>query len=311
MSKFWTYWILWMLAMLAILFVASYGTPQTHYIGQTTVTPEQYAEVASDGNTMSPKYNTLSIVDGGFIFKYDFYSKKDYGFLNKNVKSLADVQFIHNLKLEFSGGSLWLVVVFIILFGVFYYYASNKRGKMQKFITAMNHRAERKRDKKIPVTENANIIAKPSDIKLNGNQGIVAVRSWKVDDKGVLTSIIQNTKWNGNEIKADKNPDKDGVKGIYGYRLGANIKQSSTVMGIVELNGKYEYHGEGIVRAEHCKVIGLFLSKGLERTARFLSNRYNVPVYLDENSEVAYLSWLYSEEGQKALQHNYELLKDG
>jgi hypothetical protein len=115
--------------------------------------------------------------------------------------------------------------------------------------------------------------------------------------------------WDDRSIIADKNPQKDNPNGIYGYRLGASIKQSGKVMGIAVFNGEYNYHPDGVVRAEHCEVLGFLISKGFERTARFISNKYGLPVYMGEETISAYYDWLFCEEGQKAMQSNYELLK--
>lgn len=311
-NKFWFYWCLFLIGVVVSTSLFTYyGKPQTHYIGEEIVTIDELVIVLQSDETLAPKYNKITAEeDGSLKFTYDFYSQEDYEFLNKNERSFGDSVFIYSLKRSLTSDSTIFVALAGIAFFVLYYYAMYRRGKVNKFATNLIHRYERHRDKKMTLVDKYNIAANPSDIKSNGSNGIIAVRSWKVDSKGTLTSIVQETKWNGNELKSDKNPDKDGVRGIYGYRLGANIKQSSTVMGIVELNGRYEYHPDGIVRAEHCKMLGFFMSNGLERTAKFISNKYNTPVYLDESSEVAYLSWLYSEEGQKALQHNYELLKE-
>ena len=310
MKYYYYFWLFIIVSLIAVCLFNYYDNPSTHYIGEKIVTPEEYTEVMSSEIMLSSKYNILtSNEDGSLKFTYDFFSLGDYNYLNKRPHYLGDIPLFYNIKRAFTRESTWVLVPVVSIFLVVYYYVIYKRGKIYRMATTVTHYFEHQRDRKIPLVVKAVVVTKPSDIKLNGNNGIIVVRSWKVDNKGTLTSIVQNTKWKNNELVADKHPDRDGVKGIYGYRLGANIKQSSTVMGVVELNGKYEYHAEGIVRAEHCKMIGFFMSKGLERTARFISNKYNVPVYLDESSEVAYLGWLYSEEGQKSLQHNFELLK--
>jgi len=302
--------------MVALTFFSYYKTTLNHYIGKAVVTPEQYTEIMSNGIEKGLgnqyKYNIVTINEEGIVtFEYDFYSGESYDYLTSKERSILDMPLIYSIKRLFAsgGGSFWVVLLVGIVWVVFYYYLTVKKGKLFKLLAKIKHWLERESDKRIEEVKNAIVTTDVSYIKPQGN-GIVGVRSWKVDKKGTLVSIYTGTKWDGKELKSDKKPDKDGVKGVYAYRLGANLHMTATVLGIVELDGNYEYHAEGVVRAEHCKIIGFFMSKGLERTARFISNKYSVPVLLANDSEIAYMDWLYSEQGQKALQHNYELLKE-
>lgn len=308
--KWWYYWIVTILILVATLVWESNKTDLRRYIGETVITPEQYVEIVSKEDGMSK--NDTFIIDGeSYNLTFDFFSEEEYDYLNKAPRSFDNNLVVVRLRQAFTKPPLLITIPLFILFFVVYYFVVNKRGKVYQWSTIFTHYLERQRDKQIPLTANVNIVINPTDIKMEEISGIATVRSWKVDKKGELKSIVQNTKWESADKIADEKPDKDGVKGIYGYRLGASIKQFGTVMGVVELNGNYQYHAEGIVRAEHCRMLGFFMSKGLERTARFISNKYGVPVYLDDTPEVAYLGWLYSGQGLKALQHNYELLKGG
>ena len=306
---FYTKLVLFMVGVLLLLSVFSYyRIPQTHYIGETPITPEQFTDITSHSASsisMFKKENYITTINGQFAYSYDFYSVNSYPYLTSRQRSFKDSMVVH----FFFTNNNWLPdAIMIVLFAGVAYLLTNKRNKIYEIKNKIVHYLEHRHDNKI-IVSGGRITYKPNNLTIGESKGIIAVRSWKLE-KGVIKSIVQDTKWDNNELIADKLPNKNGITGIYGYRLGAFIKQSGNIMGIVEFNGQYEYHADGIIRAEHCKIIGFFMSYGLPNTARKVSIKYNVPVYLDESPEVAYISWLYSAQGQSALQYNFNLLGD-
>lgn len=287
---------------------------QIHYKGKTVLTAEQYVDVVKGANVIPTEDNFLTESENGdLVFTYDFYSTESYTFLvNRGLES----KFTRMLNTV--GGSLYegrfaIGAWFGLIIGVLIFVKVRKlsQHKIISFVRRIIAQLEKWNDRRCKDVPFAQIKTAPTLNLIYNAQGILSIRSWSVNRHGDLKSIVQGTKWDSKEFMADKNPGKDDDSGIYAYRLGSNIKQQSTVMGIVELDGKYEYHPDGIIRAEHCKILCLFISKSYQKLGRLLSNKYAVPLFFDDTPEIAYLHWLYSEVGQKSLQHNYELLKGG
>jgi hypothetical protein len=301
---FWGWYFIGIVVILVIVTV--FQKDSFHYVGKTVITLEQYEEITANIE-LNKKSNYITPTAEGDLLTYDFYSTVDqFEFLVLKPYTFTDSAVFTVVKeVGLNSPIPYLIGAYIFT----WYLVNYKRGWVYKIETKIKHYFEKQADKKIPLMVNHRLVTAPTGIGIDGEKGIIVLRSWGVDNKGILKSLIQNIKWDGKVLTADKNPNKDNPKGIYGYRLGVGIKQQGKVMGIVALEGEYSYHSEGIVRAEHCKILGFLMSKGFERTARFISNKYNVPTYLDESAEVAYYNWLFSEGGQKALQHNYELLK--
>lgn len=301
------FWWWYLFALIAVLLLISiFQKSSNHYVGEMPISVEQYKKI-TDNVELNKEKNYITPTAEGNILTYDFYSISKIDFLAVKPYTFVDSAFVNMIrKLIQDKFFIFMAIVYFTI----YYFATYRRGWLYKVATKIRHYTEKQSDKKIPLLNFHRVVATPAEIKTDGERGILAIRSWGVDKKGVLKSLVQNTKWEGNTLKTDKLPYKENTKGIYGYRLGVNLSQKGEVMGIVSLDGEYSYHAEGIVRAEHCKILGFLMSKGLERTAKFISNEYNVPVYLAESAEVAYYDWLFSAEGQKALQHNYELLKE-
>ena len=301
---FWGWYFIGIIVILAVITVLQKDS--YHYVGKDIITLEQYEEITANIE-LNKKSNYITPTAEGDLLTYDFWSTVDqFDFLDLKPYAFTDsAVFTAAKEVGLNSPFPYLIGGYLFV----WYLVNYKRGWVNKIAVKIRHYFEKRADKKIPLMGNHRLVTTLAGINADGEKGIIIVRSWGVDKKGVLKSLFQNTTWDGKVLTADKNPNKDNPKGIYGYRLGVSIKQQGKVMGIVALEGEYSYHAEGIVRAEHCKILGFLMSKGFERTAKFISNKYNVPTYLDESAEVAYYNWLFSEEGQKALQHNFELLK--
>jgi hypothetical protein len=309
--KFWLWTILGMLMFVAALGVVSYyKQPLIHYVGQTNVTPEQYVSLDSYDEPLKPKSSPYSYLvkntDGVLTFYYDFYSSKDFGFLAKTDGGILDNRayytFISSLTSTFRG---WGIIVYLAVMLVAYILIVRKRRQITRGMRQLVHWWEKQSDRKYQFVDSHYITSAPN---LDYGDGILCVRSWRVDKKQ-LKSLVRETAWKDSQLTSIKNPSQNDYNGIHGCRLGSNVWQKSTVMGIVELRGKYAYHPDGVVRAENCKILGLFISNGYQKLGRILANKYQVPVMFDDSPIEGYLHWLYSDNGQKGMQHNFELLK--
>jgi len=294
------------LLLINILFMAT--ADSFLYYGESDITPEQYTQISVD-NYLAGLDNTIfENEEGELKFKYDFYSDEEYEYLESQPLTFWNTPFIH----EFFTMDSWatvVIILFIPIIIVFGIWISKNQRRFDDWSKKVNLRFEKVQDAKVPEIQNGNILNNANQLSLLNIKGILCARSWKVNKQYNLKSIVQDTIWETKELSADKLPKKESMDGVYGYRLGASIHQKDKVMGIVELDGKYEYHTD-IIRAEHCKIHGLFMSKGRSRLARQVSFKYGLPIYLSDDSETAYLEWLFSQNGQDSLQHNFELMKE-
>lgn len=311
--------VLFVVALLAgVVAGMATKTDYTHYKGDTIITSEQYVQVVAE-NRIVPRtdYNYIEAIEGDISsvsFIYDFFSYDEdieYSFLTQQDRGIIDNPILYligrSLREAFVETWYWMVLMAII-FGAMFYIVSKKPRRIMRFLKRVEHFIESKYYSKIKAV-NGNIVTNVSMINLSDYKGIICVRCWEVDKDGSLRSVGRGTKWDKKELCAEKTPTKDGLSGVHAYRLGTFPHLKTKVMGIVELNGQYEYHVDGVVRAEHCKVFGLFMSKGHKRIGNFLSSKYELPLYFDDTPEQGYLKWLYSKNGIEAMDHNYEILK--
>lgn len=295
------------LSYLAFFLVAvsiyTVSKPMTHYKGESIVTPNQAIELLQITKFEKPmSANYIVIKDDVLAFNYDFYRDNKIDYLNGKPTTPFDNVFVH------AWITYWLTPYLLVFIVILWYWYFHQR-KVNRWFDDIRIKIESFLDKRFP--EVSGSIRKPQEISVDGQNGILCVRSWRYNEEANLISTAQSTVWNnGQELVADKRPSKDDMKGIYAFRLGASISQKASVMGIVVMDGKYESHPDGVVRAEHCKIIGLFLSRGYQKLGRNLSLKYKVPVSFDIRPEQGYLHWLYSKNGLKGLQHNFELLKE-
>ncbi|MDD4877357.1 MAG: hypothetical protein PHQ86_09620 [Dehalococcoidales bacterium] len=299
-----SWWRFYFIGMFFVLLMLSFFQSQTnHYVGEQIITLEQYNQIE---NVLTNKEtNYITPTEEGNLLAYDFYSTTNLEYLNTKPYTVFDSAIFQVLR-ELIRNNLFVVLG--VLWVVLYYISRFRVGLLSRLRLKIIHYFQRQADKKIPLMAKHSVVNSPGEIKTDGQKGIYVVRSWDVDEKGQLKSLVNDLTWDDKSITADKNPHTNNSKGLYGYRLGTSIKQTGKIMGVAVLNGEYYYHPDGIVRAEHCEILGFFVSKGFERTARFISNKYGLPVYMANETEQAYYDWLFSAEGNKAMQSNYELL---
>lgn len=290
----------------------------THYKGDTEISTEQYAQVVAENKIVArSKWNYIDLAEGdrGLVqFVYDFYlydEDVNYTFLTQPARGILDypVFYLAGRGLKEVFIEMWYVVLIMLtIFGVPFYIALKKPRLPIMLLKRIQHFGEGKYYSKIKDTK-GNVATDVNMINLNSSSGIICVRCWEVSSDGCLQSVGRGTKWDKKELYADTIPDRKDLNGVHAYRLGTHPHIKTKVMGIVELNGKYEYHVDGVVRAEHCKIFGLFMSKGYSRIGNYLSSKYELPIYFADNPEQGYLEWLYSESGIEAINRNYEILK--
>lgn len=298
-----------LLVILGILVLAFYDSSQLglkHYYGDTTdITADQYLSILFNENTNLSHW----ILDDGKppVFRYDFHSSSDYDYLDNSPINFYNTYAFNSLV---KTNLLYILVGGHILCALIVILTRNKIRLIYRVTGKIRRYFERLQDKKIKVIpEDYNIITDINKSAIDYKAGLVCVRSWDLNSKFQLTSIAQGNIWEFHYINADRLPDSNNSAGIYGYRIGSSIKTAGKIMGIVEIAGNYQYHTD-IVRGEYCRILCLFMSKGYYNTAKVLSAKYNVPVYLAEDNETAYLEWLYSKQGLKALEINYNVFKE-
>ncbi len=289
-----------------------------HYKGGTVITTEQYAQVVAENRIVPRKdYNYIELVDDDssvvyFVYDFNVYNEDDtYGFLAQPDRGILDNPALYSVGRVFKETFRETWYVMLIMAGVFgglYFVMIKKPRYIMRGVKWARHFIESRYYSKIKDIK-GNVTTDVNTISLGGSSGIICVRCWEVDRSGCLKSVGRGTKWDTKELYAGGMPEKDGLSGVHAYRLGTYPRIKSKVLGIVELNGKYEYHVDGVVRAEHCKIYGFFMSKGYKRMGNYLSRKYGLPIYFSDSPEQGYLKWLYSKNGIEAINHNYEILK--
>lgn len=270
-----------------------------HYQGKTIVTSEQYATLA----IATTANNGTATLAPSMKLTYDFYSSKQYDFLNsKSVEGFWDNPAVSSLRIVF-GGTFKNVIAGIVIGGMLIFLLYRYQRKVLNAALRFYKSFLRFKYRRLSVA-NGNVV---TDFQVSC-KGIVAVRSWRCSSKGILTSLVHSTVWKRTALEADALPQKENFSGVYAYRLGAPAVQQGEVMGLVEMRGRYWYHPDGVVRAESCNILCLFLHNASGKLSQHLSVKYGVPVCTANTSDEAYVSWLFSKQGLQGLQHNMELL---
>lgn len=299
--------IIFLIPLILLLTLVSVTTDY-HYKGDEELTFDKFVSISGKGIPTNDNTYVEHTEDGTNIYHYDFFSNEDYN-LDRTKVSITNNFAVEAVRE--NGMMLLLSIGGMAGFIFALNHGMISARKIHRLVERINGFLQRRFDKRYPEATSHYICANPPAVPVDNLKGILCVRSWGVDKQGTLTSIVQSTKWDSHELIATKKPGKTDDNGIYAYRLGSSIRMDSKVMGIVELDGKYEYHPDGIIRAEHCRMLCLFTSKPYQRMGRLVSWKYNLPLYYGDTPEIAYLKWLYSEPGQKCLQYNYQLLKEG
>jgi len=289
--------------LLLALACAMYWMPlgATLYKGESVITAEQYINLALDthyGHSIEQQEGN------SLVLTYNFKSQNEYTYLQKVNRSVPGLlEYMLNDELNYP-----LVIIVIFIMSLLLGLACNYQRVLSVTATRTRIYFEKIWYRNIVAPTAHQVYSDVGSIPLDSVNGLICVRSWKKNRKGELMSIVQGTKWKDNQMVSQYMPSKHGNDGLYSYILGATIKQKSSVMGIIEVNGVYKYHTDGIIRSEHCKILGLFMSLGVENLAKIISHKYNVPVYLSSDAEQGYLDWLFSKGGKEALDRNYKLL---
>lgn len=315
-----------------IVFVAGiqqYKQGSIHYEGETILTTEQLYELMSlprdEDDNIKDIDNVYEfyykIKDDSVVLTYDFYSSLEFNYLkNKGIEKYLwdsppfaylidgwEKDWIENKNELIKNCSIMVIVILLLWY--FIYWIEHNQTKALKYANKFGGFIFKKLDDRLPIVDKYNVINTFDKFDINNINGIVCTRSWKPDGQGNLKSLVKATKWESNELYSDKNPDKDNRHGIYAYRVGALLEQKGDIIGIVEMDGKYQYHPDGVVRTEHCKILGLFVRSSRQRLGKLLSNKYNVPVYFCNTAVEGYLDWLYSKFGMLSIQHNSKILE--
>jgi len=147
---------------------------------------------------------------------------------------------------------------------------------------------------------------------MNVVNGLVAVRGWDLTGRGMLQGTGNSVNWEINPNFADKKPSISNDNGLYCYNLENASKKFEDwrhVAGVVEIGGECIEHTDGIIRAEWCKILKLFvIDTTTQEQIRVLSMLYNVPIVLTNSIKDSLKNW-YKKEGQNLIEHNKQVLE--
>lgn len=272
-----------------------------HYTGETVVTAEQYTHVALTAKATGTA--TLSQEDDGpYVLTYDMYTDQPYEFLQGTPvqNRMLDNPVIGDARrrsyFESLRNTAITLLITCLIFAVayrFYRHVTKPFIALNRWITKTKH----SRLSILPPLPIANVLP----------IGIVGVRSWKFVNRQ-LTSIAQGGTWPTKELTADVLPTKDNFAGIHAYRIGTPVVMKDEVMGIVDLRGKWQYHPDGVIRAENGRILRLFISNASWRLEQYLQSKYRVPIHTASTAMQAYLEWLYSDAGLESLARNQKII---
>lgn len=303
--------------IIVVVLLASHIPDKYHYSGNSTLTADEYVNMQLRADEqLREQYSEADTYisdfqNGQVVYQYDFDSDYEYPELNKTSTSFGS-RLRDSFVKNFSVSKIILPLILLTIGLTGGVYIIKNPVKVNRVFQRVNNWLEKLIDKSVKDKDSiqfARVADNPNDISTIDANGIICVRSWNYKG-GDLASVVRGTKWENSELIANKIPQKDDVFGIYAYRIGTVSIHITMIMGIVELDGKYEYHPDGVIRSEHCKILAFFINRNQQRLGRSLSGKYNVPVYFDDSSIAAYNHWLYSESGQRSLQHNFELLRE-
>lgn len=324
--------LLLIFSLVTFVAIDEYKQGEIRYKGDTNLTEAQFQSLLAlprdkEGNIkdIGNIYEYYLYSDNGITkIKYDFYSSLELDYLTKIdkvdnfIKNPYYTRAIELLQKTFikedTPRNIGIAVLIVILVFLGVYWINKNILKVYKWINRSENYIYNRANNKLPDIKDCQIVKTCGDINTTDAKGIICTRSWTLDKHNNLKSLAMDTVWLDKELFADKTPCKEDRKGVYAYRIGTLISQRSDIMGIVEMDGKYEYHPDGVVRAEHCKILCLLIRHSRFRLGKILSNKYKVPVYFCETAVEGYLDWLYNANGIEAIKHNSEVigdLKDG
>ncbi len=138
--------------------------------------------------------------------------------------------------------------------------------------------------------------------------GLIAVRTFRLDERGCLFSAVSNTKWGENVICSDKVPTINNNAGIHAY-LPDKYEAEENNFGIVELSGQIMEHANGVLRAERCRIHKLYFLKNDFSESKLYVNQliYNVPIVVTNSIEESFKTWL--NDNQEILKRNQQILQ--
>jgi hypothetical protein len=144
--------------------------------------------------------------------------------------------------------------------------------------------------------------------------GVIAVRKWGINRKGLLTSLNQSKLWKGLVYEDKEPPEVRSNMGLYAFRLGSNHSKNYTgfvipkVMGIVSLSGTVIGHQDGILRGKKATILCLVTGKYSDAVK--LRTNYGCPVFVNTNPSLAIETWAMTEQGLFWQAHNNKLIKE-
>lgn len=298
--------IIVLLALAFDVVIASETSSYTyHYKGQSYITSEEYTKLALNTKVDVVAPGSLVSTNSGLQLTYDFYAKTPYSFL---VSVPIGNSYTNNAYVQALKTANWkgLSITLVLALGLLYWLSNNQRAvtnggkKLKRLFLKWQYSSV----KRLPGV--ANVVGNVKELGI-AYTGVVGVRSWRWSN-GKLHSLVQNVTWDQASTVSDKLPTKDNFCGLHAYQLGAPTTQVGDIMGLVEMRGKYEHHPDGVVRAENCRVLVLFISNVSTKFAEYLSIKYKVPVYMAEDARQGYMSWMFTNAGLDAMKHNQELL---
>lgn len=291
-----------------------------HYEGDSNISIEQLGLLASEH---SVGYASDVIVhpsedSAEARVVYDFYASNVYDFLLVLPFSYLDTPLIDDFNAQVFLviiGSIGIVLILRLLLGRM---STSLTDKVANTLEngawyLMHPRSLIKQPKSTPIyipnlAESANIEYEKA--------GILAHRTWKRKGNYLYSSGIGQACWQSRVLLSDKTPSDDNENGVYAVRLGAldtisDAGFDSRIIGLVSLTGVWHEHADGVIRAESCEILHLFMSHLEKNIAPAISSVYGVPVTIKDKPINGYSEWIFSDNGTKCLQHNYQIIKGG
>jgi TM2 domain-containing membrane protein YozV len=288
-----------------------------HYSGESVITDEQFLGMALDESYDFRLDSYESHSEGFVLVEYDTYSDADLPFLERLPYAVGDMPSLHNFSLGWVSGIVVILVAVAVCFTLFLWmkYLGSYFGsrKVDRFFDAVLYRLLRFWDglggrKGVG---GATVVDEVT-VDVKGVKGICAVRTWGLFWGDKLRSTGKGTVWKDRALTADKPPTEENAHGVYAYRTGVaslNRQVIGLVFGIVDMTGRFEYHSNGVIRAERGEILLLVCNRGWYNKGRRISAKYGIPVVFVKDTSEAYHGWLFGENGVECLEHNRKTLE--
>lgn len=291
-----------------------------HYKGDSNISIEQLGLLASEHSTGYQGDITVHRLENSVEVRivYDFYTSNVYDFLPVLPFSYLDTPIINDLYPKPILYAVGLGGIALLCFIAMNRMNTSTKNKVSYALLngtwhLVHPRSLIKQPKSVGVyipnlVESANIEYEKA--------GILAYRTWKRKGNYLFSAGRGQTCWQSRILLSDKPPSDNNENGVYAVRLGAPDQISddyfdSRIIGLVSLTGVWHEHADGVVRAESCEILHLFMSHLEKNIAPALSSLYGVPITIKDKPINSYSEWIFSANGMKCLQHNYQIIKGG